>query len=93
MSTAGEKLLDVMKSDVRKFCRVICRNHSQNEDLLDNVFYKMPIFTYIKPNDFVEKFLQINFLDQISILHSLKERYSSGSNKKILEELDMNLIK
>lgn len=89
MPELAEKLLFTMQTDVWQFYRMICLNNSQSINNSHQIYFKIPIFKYIKAKDFVEKFLSISFEYQSTCFYGLKERYDfENFNKKLVQELE-----
>nr|WP_085960606.1 P-loop NTPase fold protein [Cylindrospermum stagnale] len=89
LPSAGKDLLVIMQSDIWKFNRMVCQNNSHNGDSLKQRYYDVPIFKHILPEEFIEKFLPMDYKDRDSILSILKQRYELVHiHEKLLEELD-----
>jgi len=87
MVGAGEDLLTIMQSDVRRFSEMVYLRNSHNMD--DREYYQIPIFKYINSNTFVEKLLSISSEDQRRVFWALSERYKFDSiNEQLIEELE-----
>lgn len=84
---AGEDLLAIMQSDVRRFSEMVYLRNSHNTD--DRKYYQVPIFKYISSNTFVEKLLSMRPEDQRRVFWALSERYKFDSiNEQLIEELE-----
>jgi len=73
----GQKLFDDLQRDLYDFCRII-----------ESEYRKIPILKYIKPEDFIEKFLLMTYEDKRYVCYKLKQRYNSINNEELLEELE-----
>lgn len=81
---AGKELLKIMKADVYKFHDMICLCNSSEQ-----IYYETPIFTYIKPTEFITTFLTMNHEDMRSAILALDKRYEfSDINEKLVDEVN-----
>ncbi|MBF4989374.1 P-loop NTPase fold protein [Methylophilus sp. 14] len=77
-------LLDLMSSDNFKFCQ-----HLQFNNDKDNLYYKIPILTYIDPRAFATKFITLSQRNKWNIESLLKNRYGFVDfNQELKDEAD-----
>ncbi len=93
MPILGQELIDIMENDIWQFHKMICLNNfndlTNGRDKTHQVYFQIPIFKYINPRDFVNRFLDISFDQQKICFYSLKKRFQFKEyNIKLLEELD-----
>jgi hypothetical protein len=79
MPSAGIDLLEIMKDDADRFYRMTCLNNSSDE-----IYYKIPIFKYIAPKQFVDAFLSLMPDNRRTVNYALKKRYELDDINKIL---------
>ena len=61
----GRELLEIMQNEPCQFYRMICLNSMSNRiDDYHQAYYDIPIFNYIKPNNFIDNLLSMNFDNQ-----------------------------
>lgn len=85
----GIELLEIMQKDKWQFYRMICTHNFPEHKDWDQIYSQMPIFKYIDPKEFMEKFLSMNFDFQYYSIGAFIERYKTiDINKQLLEELD-----
>lgn len=83
MPNAAQDLLAIMQNEVWKFYNMICISNSSEQ-----VYYDIPILTFIEPSVFVEKFILMKFDNQQCVGWAFTERYKFKEiNKKLYEEL------
>ncbi|MCT7971118.1 KAP family NTPase [Laspinema olomoucense] len=78
MPMYAEDLLEIMVSDIYKFASLICITKEKEEfECRAKNYYSEPIFTYIKPEDFINKILSLvpDYKKINSIFYYIKERY------------------
>ena len=84
MPNEAKKLLDLMQSNIYKFCSVISLTESAN-NISESTYYDFPIFSYMLPNDFMEKFLMLPTKDKFFVFSRLKKRCQ---DLMLLEEIN-----
>ncbi|MDZ8030489.1 hypothetical protein [Nostoc sp. DedSLP04] len=85
----AQELFNIMQKDVNVFCSMIHPSNWQNRDGLEPNYYEIPIFKYIKPYEFTEKFLSMAFEEQQYVCWAITERYDiDNTNEKLIEELN-----
>jgi hypothetical protein len=85
----GFELLDIMERDKWQFHRMLCINNFSDYQKWDRIYYKIPILKYIKHQDFINRFLSMNFDYQSSCLWTFTERYKAiNVNPELKEELE-----
>ena len=76
-------LLELMKNETKTFFRLLTLC-----DYNESRFYDVPIFTYIKPDDFVKVFLELAPDQRVKVSYVFKERYKYREhNAKLVEEI------
>jgi hypothetical protein len=84
MPDAGKELIEIMKSDTDKFYRMITLSNSS-----DQIYFEIPIFMHITPEDFVNAFLSLNPESQRRVASALKRRYEYATkHNELLSELE-----
>ena len=79
-----------METDVDKFYRRLTLNNHE-----DNIYYEIPILSYIKPDEFISVFMNISSDNKRKVFYALGSRYEfSNFNAKLYPELDwLNCVK
>ena len=78
-----------MQKNKWKFYRMICTNKFSDYKEWDQIYRKIPIFSYIEKQEFVRRFLFMDFDHQGSCLWAFSERYKdSDSYGGLQQELD-----
>lgn len=87
---SGRELLGLMETDVDKFYRRLTLNNHE-----DNIYYEIPILSYIKPDEFISVFMNISSNNKRTVFYALGSRYEfSNFNAKLYPELDwLNCVK
>jgi len=89
MPSLVQNLLSSMESDVWKFHGSICLSSLREHDELNQKYYRIPIFKYVEPTDFIQRFLRMKYEDQQYVFAAIKERYKFGNiEDRFLEELE-----
>ena len=84
----GLELLDIMQSDNWQFYEMLCIMNITNYKKYNGVYYKKLILKYIDPQNFMNRFLSMGFVDQNFCLETLSERYKDSN---FLQELSEEL--
>ncbi len=82
MPQAANELIEIMRSDVKKFVRMIIVSNSD-----DQIYCNTPIFKYSDATKFVSGLLEIRPKDRRLVAYALEERYKFKS-ASLLGELD-----
>jgi len=89
MPSLVQSLLSTMESDVWKFYSLICLPRLGERYELDHNYYRVPIFKYIEPDDFMQRLLLMKYEDRQHVFAAIKERYKFGNiDDEFLEELE-----
>ena len=76
---AGNELLSLIDTDPDLFYRRV-----NGTNVSGNTYYKIPIFKYIAPQDFVASFIHAKPHSRETVCHAFSERYRLGSNNELL---------
>ena len=92
MPQLAEDLLATMQNDQFKFFRMVCLHvtpGSKKVDEWDQIYFEVPLFKYITPEQFLENLLRIPSQDWERIFMGLENRYQSiNINKKLIGEFN-----
>jgi len=89
MPSLVKSLLSTMESDVWQFYRLICLPRLEEHYELNQNYYRVPIFKYIEPDDFIQRLLLMKYEDRQRVFAAIKERYKFGNiDDEFLEELE-----
>ncbi len=83
----GKELLDIMQKDAITFSQMIYWREQRVIDDSSRKYYDIPIFKYIKPAIFLEKFSSMEYTAKQCAFWALKQRYEHDS-KNLIEELN-----
>lgn len=82
MPEAGKDLLKVMKEDTDKYSRMVRFSNSE-----DQIYCRIPIFSHIKPKDFVATLMGLKPPERRLIISTFNERYKF-SEPELIEEVE-----
>lgn len=83
MPQAAEELIEIMKSDVKKFVRMITVSNTE-----DQIYCSTPIFKYADAAKFISNLLEVQPKDRRLVAYALEERYKFESiREKLTDEL------
>lgn len=86
---AAQELLETMANDVWNFYAMICVDNGLNLDGKSQIYARIPILKHIKPKNFIEKLLTMDYLNQRNVFYALQQRYAFNDfNAELLEELE-----
>lgn len=84
MPAAAADFLNIMKSDLTKFSRMITLSNSE-----DQIYCDTPIFKYVDAKTFVSALLHVTPHDRRFVMYALEERYKHSTiSVKLIEELE-----
>lgn len=80
----GNDLLKYISEDPQLFYRRVCLSNHE-----DNLYYEIPIFHYIKPEEFVSAFVSVPTDSKNTVCYAIGERYKfSQFNKSLKIEME-----
>ncbi|QMS91046.1 AAA family ATPase [Nostoc edaphicum CCNP1411] len=89
LPNVAQELLTIMQTNVEVFSSMIHVGNFHIRDSSEPKYYEVPIFKYIQPYNFAEKFLSMKFQQQQSVCWAIAERYDIDKfNEKLIEELE-----
>lgn len=84
MPQAANELIEIMKSDVKKFSRMITVSNSD-----DQIYCNTPILNYLDANKFLSSLLEMQPEYRRWVAYALEARYQFvNSDSKLIDELD-----
>ncbi len=80
----GKELLDIMGTDLMKFIRMTSLSNSA-----DQIYHQIPIFKYITPEDFFDKYMKITNSKKTLFYAFFEDRYHFPEiSKHLIDELN-----
>jgi hypothetical protein len=84
MPEAAKLVLEIMKSDTDKFYRMVTLSNTE-----DQIYFEMPIFEYISPEEFVDAFLSLSPDNKYTVAYAIERRYEFAQiNQKLTNDFE-----
>jgi hypothetical protein len=84
MPEAAKLVLEIMKNDTDKFYRMVTLSNTE-----DQIYFEVPIFSHISPEEFVDAFLSLNPDNKYTVAYAIERRYEFAQiNQKLTNDFE-----